>query len=147
MFVNGITFFTTIRRTIRFGSVIEMPGATMGNVVMALKMIAATYRSREFTLVAAAADNRFSALANNPQFIELQITLNLTAEDEHELHIERVNRTIKEKCRMRIEGVPFTTLPKRMVVNLMCPMIYWYNFIIPEDNVSNTLGPGAMFIG
>ena len=54
------------------------------------------------------------------------ITLNLTAEDddEHEPHVKRFNKTIKERCRMGITRVPFTTLPKRIVVELISAMIY-----------------------
>ena len=44
---------------------------------------------------------------------------------------------------MGIAGVPFTKLPKRMIVELVYGTIFWYNFTIPEDYVSNTLGPGA----
>jgi len=145
--VNGVPFLTTISRVIRFGSATEMSGTTMDNVVNALKVINTKYRSRGFKIIAAAADNGFSALENNTEFLELNITLNLTAEDEHEPYIERFNRTIKEKCRMGIAGVPFTKLPKRMIVELVYTMIFWYNFTIPEDYVSNTLGAGAIVLG
>ena len=52
-----------------------------------------------------------------------------------------------KKCRMGIAGVPFTKLPKIMTVELVYTMIFWYNFTIPEDYVSNTLGPGAIVLG
>ena len=87
MCVNGIPFLTTINRIVRFGSSTEIIGA-------------------------ATADNAFSALKHIPEFIELEIMLSLTAEDEHEPYIERFNRTIEEKGRMGITGVPFTKLPK-----------------------------------
>ena len=108
MCVNGVPFLTTISRVIRFGSATEMSGATMNNVVNALKVINTKYRSRGFRIIAATADNGFSALENNPDFLEFNITLNLTAEDEHEPYIERFNRTIKEKVEW---GLPEYHLP------------------------------------
>ena len=95
MYVNGTPFSTTVSRTIQFGTATEMDGATMENVLIALKVITSTYESRGFKILAIAADNGFSALANDPDFIDMKITLNLTAENEHEPYIERFNRTIK----------------------------------------------------
>ena len=115
--------------------------------MIALKLVSATYTSRGFTIVAAAADNGFSTLEHNLEFVELQITLNLATKDDHEPYIEMFNRIIKEKYKMGITGVPFTKLPKRMAVELVHAMILWYNFIILDDYISNALGPGAIILG
>ena len=48
---------------------------------------------------------------------------------------------------MEIAGIPFTKLPKRMIVELVYAMIYWYNFTVPEDYISTTLEPGAIVLG
>ena len=133
MYANGIPFLTTISRTIQFGTTTEMSGATMDNVLIALRVIASTYESRVFKIMAIAADNGFSALENNPGFIVIEITLNLTAEDEHEPYVERFNRTIKEKCRMCIAGIPFVKLLKRMVVRWY---IVWYYGITSLSQVT-----------
>ena len=146
MYVNGIPFLTTINRIVRFGSSTEMIGANMNNAVIVLKVVSATYKARGFIIVTVTVDNGFSALKHNPDFIELKITLNLIAEDEYEPYIERFNRTIKEKCRLGIPGVPFTKLSKRMVAKLVYDMIFWYNFTIPENCTSNILGPGAIIL-
>lgn len=66
---------------VRFGPATEMTGVNANNVMMALKVVNATYKSRGFTIVVVAADKGYNALEHNPKFIELQITLNLTAED------------------------------------------------------------------
>ena len=144
MFVNSIPFLTTISRVVRFGSATEMTGANMENVVTVLQIVNAVYKSRGFTIVAAAADNGFSVLRHHVKFIETQIKLNLTADDKHEPYIERFNRTIKERYRMGITGVSFIKLRKKMVVELVYTTIFWYNFTIPENY---TLGPGAIILG
>ena len=48
---------------------------------------------------------------------------------------------------MGIARVPFTKLPKIMVVELVYATTFWYNFTIPEDYISVTLGPGALILG
>ena len=147
MFVNRIPFLKTVSCVVKLGSATEMSGATMDNVIAALKAVKSKYEAREFKIIAIAANNGFKSLKNNSGFLELDITLNVTADDEHEPYIERFNRTIKEKCCMGIAGTPFTKLPRRMIVELVCATIYWYNFTVPEDYISTTLGPGAIVLG
>ena len=84
----------------------------MDNVIVTLKTVNAKYKTRWFTIIAVTADNRFSALKKYPDFLELGITLNLTAKDEHKLCVERFNRTIKEKFQMCMAGTKFTKLSK-----------------------------------
>ena len=76
-----IPFLTIISRMVRFGSATEITSVNTNNVMIPLKVVNATYKSRGFTIVVVAADNGYNALEHNPKFIELQITLNLTAED------------------------------------------------------------------
>ena len=83
MFINGVPFLTTVSCMVRFGSATEMSRVTMDNVITALKIINVKYRVRRFKIIAAAADNGYSTLENNPDFLELNITLILTADDEH----------------------------------------------------------------
>ena len=92
MFVNGTPFLTTISRVIRFGSATEMTGATMANIVIALKIVQSKYEVRGFRIISAAADNGFKALEADPDFLELGITLNVTANDEHvHCHVSNVH--------------------------------------------------------
>ena len=97
MFIHETPFLTTISRVIKFGSATKMSGATMDTVVAALKAIISKYEARGSKLISATADNGFKALETNPDFPELNITLNLTADNEHKPYVERFNRIIKEK--------------------------------------------------
>lgn len=54
----------------------------------------------------AAAENTFMPTYEDPNFLELQITLNVIPEDEHEPYIEWFNCMFKERC-----CISFTTLP------------------------------------
>ena len=48
---------------------------------------------------------------------------------------------------MAIAGTPFKRIPKRMVVELVYAMVFWYNFRIPNDYISHNLGPGTIILG
>ena len=41
----------------------------------------------------------------------------------------------------------FDKIPRRMVVELVSCQIYWYNFMTPEDYISNSLGPASIVTG
>ena len=95
----------------------------------------------------AVADNAFSALERHEGFVSLNIKLNLTAENDHEPYIEKFNRTIKEKCGMGIHGATFLRFPRRMIVESVYTQIFWYNFTIPKDYISNNIGPSSVMLG
>ena len=68
----------------------------MDNAILVLKTVVATYISRGFNVLAIAANGGFQTLKTHPEFLELNIVLNLCSEDKHEPHIKRFNRTIKK---------------------------------------------------
>ena len=41
----------------------------------------------------------------------------------------------------------YPRLPKRMTVELVYNRVFWYNYVIPEDYISQTLGSAAIVIG
>ena len=47
---------------------------------------------------------------------------------------------------MVFAGIPFIWLPKRMIVEMVHAQVYWFNFTIPENYISNTL-PAAIILG
>ena len=98
-------------------------------------------------MLACASDNGFGALAENGEFLPLCMILNLTAEDDHEPYIEQFNRHIKERCRMVFVGIPFVWFLKRIIVEIVHAQVYWFNFTIPENFISDTLGPAAIILG
>ena len=147
MKVNNVSFLTTISRVVQFASGTEMKSADMSNVVIALTLIVQTYRTRGFIIIPIAADGGFAALRENVDFIKLNIVINITAENEHEPYSERFNRTLKERCRMILATAPFLIIPRRMIVELVYLQVFWYNYTIPENYISITLGSGTNILG
>ena len=93
------------------------------------------------------ADGVFEPMKTNEEFNNRNVTLNICAKTEHELYSEWFNRTIKDLCRMCFSTLKFDKIPRRMVVELVSCKIFWYNFMAPENYISNTLGPVPIVTG
>ena len=48
---------------------------------------------------------------------------------------------------MCFSTIPFMRIPRRMVVEMVYLQIFWINFFIPRDYISDTLSPGAIITG
>ena len=89
-----------------FSTATEIQITTIPVLVEILKAIKTEYVARGFIISAIKALNDFSLMKENPNFILLNMALNVTSKDEHKSFIERFNRTIKERCRMCFAKVP-----------------------------------------
>ena len=86
-------------------------------------------------------------MRNEPEFLFLNITLNVTSEDEHEPYIERFNRTLKEQCCMCFATLPFKNIPHLIVAELVSLQIFWLKFFIPRYYISLNMGPSTIIAG
>ena len=145
--VNGVRFFDTYSRDIKFSTVSEIEDAKIPTLVKLLKYIKCIYAARGFNIVSIAADNAFEPMKTDPDFVILNIALNVCSADEHEPFIERFNRTLKERCRMCYATLPFKRMPRQMIVNLVYLQTFWINFYIPREYISTTLSPGTIVGG
>ena len=145
--VNGIPFLSTVSKAVKLGTCTELSNTKVPMIVAALLVVVDTYKSRGFTILAIAADYAFEAIRINEGFMATGINLNTTSQDEHEPHIERFNRFLKERCRMCFSTLPFLRMPRRMTVELVYLQVFWINFYIPRDYISTTLSPGTIMTG
>jgi hypothetical protein len=90
-------------------------------------------------------DGEFEPLRDD--LLELGITLNTTANDEHVGDIERYIRTVKERVRCIYNVLPFTLIPHRLIVEMVYFSIFWLNSFSPSDGISTTLNPRALVTG
>jgi hypothetical protein len=145
MHVNGITFFVTFSRHIRFGSIEVIPNKNQATLFKAMKQIAAVYHNGGFRIRHAFMDGAFECLRDDLH--EMQIMLNTTARDEHVGDIERFIRTVKERMRATFSMLPFDHVPDRMVMELAKREVFWLNSFPLADGVSTTLGPRTIVTG
>ena len=85
--INNVRFFVTYSRNVKFCTATALQDASIPTLVKILTTIKAIYAVRKFNITYAAADNAFMPMHEDLDFLKLQITLNVTSEDEHKPYI------------------------------------------------------------
>ena len=88
-------------------------------LVKILTTIKAIYTVRGFNIISIVADNSFTPMKDNLDFVNMNITLNVTSKVEHESYIDQFNLTLEERYRMCFAILPFKKIPHRIVVELV----------------------------
>jgi Reverse transcriptase (RNA-dependent DNA polymerase) len=145
MYVNGIPFFITITRHIRFGTIEAIPNRKQATLLKAIHHVAAIYQRAGFRLRFMLMDNEFKCL--DPALTAMGVTFNDVACGEHVPEIERYNRTVKERMRAALNSLPFTKLPSRLVIELASREVFWLNSFPAVNGISATLSPSTIVTG
>jgi hypothetical protein len=114
MYVNGIAFFVSVSRKIKFGTIEELESQSQARLLKAFQDIARIYHHSGFRIRHALMDGQFGCLEGD--LMGMQVLLNKTGNDEHVGDIERYIRTVKERMRCRYNTLPFKKVPGRMVI-------------------------------
>ena len=82
-------------------------------------------------------DGEFAKLESSFDIVEI----NTTAAREHVGEIERSIRTIKERARSISTVLPYTTLPKQLVIHLIYYVVMFLNAMPAKTGISETISP------
>ena len=82
-------------------------------------------------------DQVFATLESEFDIVEI----NTTAAREHVGEIERSIRTIKERGRSILSTLPYTTLPKQLVIHLVYYVVMFLNAMPSKIGISDTISP------
>eukprot|EP00536_Pseudo-nitzschia_multiseries_P016619 jgi/Psemu1/46925/gm1.46925_g len=75
------------------------------------------------------------------------IELDILSHDEHVPEAKQYNRTIKERCQSIFSTLPYTKVPKRMIIEMVRNVTFYLN-VFPWDNgVSMDLAPTTIVTG
>jgi hypothetical protein len=77
----------------------------------------------------------------------LPVLLDTFATDAHVGDVERSICTIKERCRSTIHGLPYSRLPKLMIIELVLYVTQCLNEFPPDGGVSSILSPDFIVTG
>lgn len=147
MAVNGILFFIAISRHLQFISVKPIPNKKKESMLHCIELIKDAYSHRGFTVKAMRMDNEFNCIKSDLAKSKYKIRLNLVAPGEHEPHIERCIRHVKERCRCTYAAINFKRLPKRLVSELLLSAVYWINAVPGETGVYPIMSPLTILTG
>jgi hypothetical protein len=101
------------------------------------------YRVRSLIISDIHADNEFDCLREHV----LPIVLNVAPADSHVGEVERSIRTIKERLRLCVHGLPFKRLPKLLVSHMVTDSVWCLNSFPRQHGVSETMSPVSILTG
>ena len=143
MFVNGLPFFITLSRKIRFLTVQYVPRRTAGELANALKTTLKLYHRAGFRPSTALMDGEFDKIKEK---VMDWIVINTTAKNEHVGEIERKIRHVKERCRCTTADLPYIVLPNKVIKALVINGVMMLNCYRDKQGVSNEYSPRELVL-
>jgi hypothetical protein len=109
--VNGNPFFHTISQWIKFRTVAPITNRNKRTLLMEAKAVINLYETRGFTISRIEADHEFNCITNDM----LPVAMNIADANDHVHEVKRSIRTIKERTRCTVQGLPFKRITKLMM--------------------------------
>ena len=111
-YVHGILFLHTISKLLTFRTIGVIPNRRKATILESLQDVIRMYVSRGFRLGAVEGDNEFACMKTDL----MPVNLNITAKDDHVPEVERSIRTVKERHRVCLHGLPYKRIPAIMII-------------------------------
>ncbi len=113
--VNAMLHLHTISRKLQFRTI--SPATSKGRIAITklLSNVASIYTTRGLKVVTIFGDNAFACFKSDM----LPIPVNITAAREHSPEVERSLRTVQERLRCIIAGLPFNRFTKQMTTRAL----------------------------
>jgi hypothetical protein len=141
--VNGSPYFHTILEWIKFRTVAAIKNRTKATILTVTQTVINFYKAREFTVTRVEADQEFACIEN-----ELLLTpLNVADGYDHVAEVERSIRTIKERTRCLVQGLPFKYIPRIMMRAAIENANKVLNLFPAKNGVSDTMSPLTIMTG
>ena len=142
-FVQGIGFLHTISRGIGFRTATLISDRNKTTILRELGAVLQLYETRGFTVRDVHADHEFHCIREDIR----PIHLNIVPPDSHVGEVERSIRTIKERLRSCVHGLPFKRLPRLLVSHMVSHAVRCLNLFPWQNGISSTLSPAGIVLG
>jgi len=142
-YLNGLPFFHTISRSLQFRTVEELKNRQTSSILTCLQNAMELYLARGFRVAAVHADPEFQPLAISI----LPSILHVVAKGAHVPEIERSIRTMKERIRTVIHGLPFRSYTRLMIASLVHFITRLLNQFPRANSICRDLSPLSMITG
>jgi len=145
MFINGISFLTTVSEDLGLLMVGEIKSRSMNHMKDILDTMINYYRSASFNVKMIKTDGESGIIGLSSHLNSRGITINQAGKSQHVPQVERKIRQIKERVRAHISILPFK-LTRQLLVQLVLYCVQLINVIPRNDNNFN-LSPKELFCG
>jgi hypothetical protein len=144
MKVNGIPFFMTISKQIKFSSAGKLDALDNKTIISHFRGVVGVYAIRGFRVTIILAENQFESMRGD--LADLGAVVNIVSRDEHVPEIKRYNRTIKEHIRSTYNVLPFTKVPPVFIIELVYTHVFWHNMFALRGGISKTQSPSELIL-
>ena len=141
--VNGSPYFHTISEHIKFRTVAPIQNRTKRTLLMETRAILHLYATRGFIISRIEGDREFSCIVNDV----LPTALNVADADDHVHEVERSIRTIKERVRCTVQGLPYRRLPRVLIRSIVEGAHKSLNQFPVKNGASAVLSPLTIMTG
>lgn len=138
MCANDVPFLTSISHDAHYGTACAVKNMTCPALEHELRKIVRSYGVRGFSIVVMHADKQFSSLKDRNN---VGVPFNIVSKGEHAPVIERYHRVLEERARCYYAMVPYDSLPRQMVVELMKTVAFYVNSFVWLKGVLLILSP------
>eukprot|EP00536_Pseudo-nitzschia_multiseries_P011782 jgi/Psemu1/29985/gm1.29985_g len=147
MYINGVPFLTTTSRHVHYGTSEPVQSTKTNDILPVIHDIINFYKKRSFQITTILADEQFKPLTMS--LAEKHIKLNIVSHDKHVPEAERYNHTTitKERCRCIFSTLPYSNVPKQMIVEMVRNVNFYLNKFPWDNDVSNELAPTTIVTG
>ena len=135
----------TISESVNFVTCDFMERKTKKSLIKQLGLVIKKYNSRGFVISDVFADNEFDMEDLKNKI--LPSTLQLCAAGEHVSKVERVIRTVKDRCRTICHSLPYSSFPKLMSKGLVAHSVNWINTFTASGGVVGPYSPSYLLEG
>jgi hypothetical protein len=142
-FVNGTAYIHTITEYIKFRTVANIPNRLANTLQTEIRAVLDLYHARGFLINRIEGDQEFSSIALDM----LPTTLNIADADDHVPQAERSIRTIKDRTRCTVQGLPFQKFPRILTKAIVEVANRSLNQFPAKDIASSTMSPLTILTG
>ena len=142
-YVQGIPFLHSISRKIGFRTVAQVPNRSKTTILKETRSVIHLYHARGLAIRDIHADIEFECIRPDV----LPIDMHIVPADSHVGEIERSIRTLKERIRSTVHGLPFKRLPKLMIKELTKHGVQCLNRFPWKNGVSQDMSPHSIVTG
>jgi hypothetical protein len=142
-FVQGNIFLHTISRNIGFRTMSPVKDRNKPTILREVMAVMKLYQQRGFYVRDIHCDSEFECIRNDIRPVQL----NVVPADSHVGEIERSIRTIKERLRSCVHGLPFKRLPKLMIIHMTSDIVRCLNQFPWKYGISDTMSPSTIVVG
>ena len=142
-YVQGLAYLHTISRPIGFRTVAPITDRNKATLLRETKAVLRLYHARGLTVRDIHSDHEFECLRADLR----PIVMDVVPPDSHVGEVERSIRTIKDRLRSCVHGLPYKRLPKLMVHHMVADAVRNLNSFPWKLGVSDTLSPATIVTG